>query len=97
MIAPAIKTPKAAGIRDALKMNPAPVARIRVGYNSGNHVDIQVNCPEEKQPRSAAIVSTVVRLGVHRNITGVSSSDSAKYNMVIDFLPKTSARNPNAT
>ena len=64
-------------------MKPAPVARIRVGKSSGSQLDIQVNCPDAKQPSSAASARSRRKFDVHWNSTGVSSSNNVKKANVI--------------
>src|SRR5713226_8141964 len=62
--------PDAASTRPALKQNPAPVARIRVGYSSGKYTGNPLNIPFVKNPSRGSISNTVLYKSGTRKVAG---------------------------
>src|SRR6516225_9371356 len=77
---PANSGPRKAMKRGALNENAIPVARERVGNNSGSQTAIQEYWPSVKNAFTAAATSSRLRSVVHRNSTGVINSDAAAVN-----------------
>jgi hypothetical protein len=91
---PANSGPRKATKRGALNANAIPVARMRVGNNSGSHTAIHEYWPSVKKPLIAATTSNRFRSVTHMYSAYVITSAPAKKIITIGLRPNRSARKP---